>query len=695
MGRIRQALLDLMADGPQVALTHLLDPSLRSKAPQNVSSYRQGFAQWSDWDTRKAMLEGYNAHFLVYRCMTMRGNALRSLPFVALDETTGELLSDSHPAARMLAKPNPALSFGEIKYRAELFLCGSGDAYWYINKVGDSVRLDPLRSDRMSIKPFEDTSTGKIHRIYVYTIDGKEYPFDNEEIVHISLYNPLNDLFGLPPLRASGRRVDTSNAIQDFQYNAMKNGVWPSGTLSVGNVNDKQWEALNKQIDEDKKGPVNARRLFVVGDGRGFVPSAPTPVEMDLMGGSSMTNQDICIGMGVGPEIFGFGSGTYENKRMEKRAMWEATIIPEGNTFTDAMNAQLAPVFDNTRFAYDLSNTLPMVEARKASIDSAEKVWKLGVPWNVINKTMKLGFPEFEGDDASYVHAMMLPVTSSGEGRSIRSINPETDEQMEVYWRSIDRRKQSFERGYAIEVGKRFAAEADVVTAAIIGGKVQLDEVIDGQRSKWEKLISTILRTVINDAGDWIADQLNSGQSEVGGEPARALAAISEHRPESRTGYEFDPWNELIREWVTTKTAEDVKAILDTTKKRIRTVVLDGLKTDKTMPEIARAVRDQFEAWQKGEGVYRSMLVARTEVHRATGFGHHESARQSGVVNQKSWLSAMDPPRAREMHMEISGQWIAFDEAYEMADGATMQHPGDGPADHVVLCRCAEMYRTR
>ena len=73
--------------------------------------------------------------------------------------------------------------------------------------------LDPLRSDRMSIKPFEDTSTGKIHRIYVYTIDGKEYPFDNEEIVHISLYNPLNDLFGLPPLRASGRRVDTSNAI--------------------------------------------------------------------------------------------------------------------------------------------------------------------------------------------------------------------------------------------------------------------------------------------------------------------------------------------------------------------------------------------------------------------------------------------------------------------------------------------------
>lgn len=689
MGRIRNALLDWTTDGPRVAFAHLLDPDLRSQAPQNVSRFQQGVTQWSDWDTRKAMFEGYSAHFLVYRCMTMRANALRSLPFTAKDRNSGELVSDTHPAAKMLANPNPSLSFGELKYRAELFLCGSGDAYWYINQVGESVRLDPLRSDRITIKPFEDKATGKIHRIYIYTIDGKETPFDNEEIVHISLYNPLNDLFGLPPLRASGRRVDTSNAIQDFQYYAMKNGVWPSGTLSVGNVNDKQWEALQKQIKEDKAGPQNARRLIVVGDGRGFVPSAPTPIEMDLMGGAGMTNQDICIGLGVGPEIFGFGSGTYENKRMEKRAMWEDTIIPEADTFTDAMTIQLAHVFPDTVFGYDLSNTLPMVEARKDAIDSAEKVWKMGVPWDDVNKTFRLGFPEIEGGDIGYVPAMVLPVGSSGEGRSVRSINPETDEQMEVYWRAIDRRKQGFERGYAIKIGERFSDEADVVVTAINRGKVQLDEVLDGQRSKWEKLITTILRTVIDDAGKWIADQLNSGQSEVGGEPARAIAALSGHRPESRAGYEFDPWNELIRDWVTTKTAEDVKAILDTTKKRIRTVVLDGLKTDKTMPAIARAVRDQFEAWEKGEGVYRSMLVARTEVHRATGFGHHESARQSGVVKQKHWMDAGDD-RVRESHAaNTAAGWFAFDEPYP--NGA--MYPGDGTDD--ILCRCVEGFQTR
>jgi len=311
---------------------------------------------------------------------------------------------------------------------------------------------------------------------------------------------------------------------------------------------------------------------------------------------------------------------------------------------------------------------------------------------------MKLGFPDIGGGDIGYVPAMVLPVTSTGEGRSTRSINPETDEQMEVYWRAIDRRKQSWERGVAVKVGQRFAEEADVVVAAILKGKVQLDGVIDGQRSAWEKLISETMRGVIASEGEWIADQLNSGQSEVGDSPARAIAAITEHRPESRTGYEFDPWNKLIRDWVTTKTAEHVggkKGILNTTKKRIRAVVLDGLKTDKTMPEIARAVRAQFEEWEKGEGVYRSMSIARTEVHTATSFGHHESARQSGVVNEKSWLSAMDPPRAREMHMAISGQWIDFDEPYEMADGSTMMHPGDGPIDHVALCRCVEMYRTR
>ena len=81
------------------------------------------------------------------------------------------------------------------------------------------------------------------------------------------------------------------------------------------------------------------------------------------------------------------------------------------------------------------------------------------------------------------------------------------------------------------------------------------------------------------------------------------------------------------------------------------------------------------------------MRIARTEVHQAAGTAMHESARQSGVAQEKAWLDAGDD-RVRTDHENNTAQnWIPFDDAYQ--DGA--MYPGDGTND--VNCRCVEMYK--
>jgi hypothetical protein len=253
-------------------------------------------------------------------------------------------------------------------------------------------------------------------------------------------------------------------------------------------------------------------------------------------------------------------------------------------------------------------------------------------------------------------------------------VNPETDAQKEMHWRAVDRRKKGWERGVAAKVGERFASEAQAVVGAVAGGSFDVETVIDSQAGAWEELFTAVYRAIIEDFGRETVKDITG----------RAL--------ESR---EFDPWGDSVKAWVKRRGADAVEDIKKTTKKAVRKVLVDGLDEGWDMRRIAKAIGEKYATWEGGTGAYRAMLIARTEVHAAASYGAHESARQSGVVDEKAWLSSFDPPRAREDHMAISNQWIPFDQPFRMPDGAEIDHPGEGPAEHVVNCRCVEMFRSR
>ena len=215
-----------------------------------------------------------------------------------------------------------------------------------------------------------------------------------------------------------------------------------------------------------------------------------------------------------------------------------------------------------------------------------------------------------------------------------------------------------------------FAAQREIVAKAVAGGVIDTDVPIVSMSGEWRRVLTAIYRAVIEDFGNQVAEELS---------------------PRTRAeGVEFDPWNSLIQDHVATKTAEQVTLIQETTKKAIREVVLNGIDDGLSLVKVARAIREKFEEWEGASpGVYRSAMIARTEVHAAAGFAMHESARQSGVVNEKHWLDAGDD-RVRDAHVtNTAAGWIAFDDVYP--NGAS--YPGDGTDD--INCRCVEMYRTR
>jgi hypothetical protein len=141
-----------------------------------------------------------------------------------------------------------------------------------------------------------------------------------------------------------------------------------------------------------------------------------------------------------------------------------------------------------------------------------------------------------------------------------------------------------------------------------------------------------------------------------------------------------------------TQSAERVVDIDDGTMRRIQQVV-KGSITDKLTPrETARAIRDTLA----GASRPRSFAIARTEVGTATAYGDHLAARESGLDLLKVWSTAGDGGKRHPSYPGLDGQERELDEPFDVG-GFEMMHPldPDGPAEEVVNCRCALIYRRR
>ncbi len=657
----------------------------RASTPPIVgSSLFAGQTVEQDWSFERAVREGYKASHALYTVASDIMDCVGSVPWVVKKQTkTGAELVDTGPLVEMIRSANLDEPFTGLTAKWDLFKSLAGNAYGHLVETDGKLDVWSLRPDRVTIVP---DKRGRILR-YEYTVDGAGPPYKPKEIVHMKFFDPGDDYYGLAPLQAGARLVDTFTSAVDSNRYAMLNQGLPSmmfvpETALSPEQHAKMIELLNKQVTGSK----NARRALFLSEPIKDIRLSLTPVEMDYLKAFDTYEAGICKVFHVHPEAIGALGATFENKKWAIRAKWEGPVDSRLREMRGALNHKLAPwgcayppAVGSLYLDYDLSKTPAATAARAEAIELGRKVWDMGVAFDAVDEQLGLGFGPQPGGDIGYLSVALMPAGGSSptDGRSIRSFNLKTENQMAAHWRAVDRRKQGWERGVAQKVAAQFAVERAGVRKAILAGARDLDFVVDAQRPVWEKLVSTVQRAVIEDFGKkTLADIL----------PARA--------GEPQETRSFDAWNEKIRQWVEAHAAEHVTEILDTSKSGIRRTLLNAIDAGMNSVDAAKAVDDVLQGWEGGSDVYRAMMIARTEVHSAAGFGAHEAAAQSGVAEEKCWISSNDPPRAREQHMDISGDWIPMDEPFRMPDGAELQYPGDGPPEHVINCRCVCGYRS-
>jgi HK97 family phage portal protein len=174
--------------------------------------------------------------------------------------------------------------------------------------------LYALRPDHMKVVPGPDGWP----QAYEYTVAGSSVRFEQgaalPPILQLTLFNPLDDYYGLSPLEAAAVAVDTHNSAAKWNKALLDNAARPSGALVYagpeGNVlSDAQFERLKKELADQYQGTANAGRPLLLEGGLDWKPMSLSPKDMDFMEAKHSAAREIALAFGVPPMLLAIPAG--------------------------------------------------------------------------------------------------------------------------------------------------------------------------------------------------------------------------------------------------------------------------------------------------------------------------------------------------------------------------------------------------
>jgi HK97 family phage portal protein len=345
---------------------------------------------------------------VVHGAVRLIADGVASLPLVAM---RGGVEVPAHPALALLAHPNAREDRAAFLARLATNLLIAGNAY--VERVDlDRVpaELHALRPDRMRVLVGADGWPFA----YEYGIGATAVTIRMDEadvppVLHLSLFHPLDDQYGLSPLEAAARACDTHTAASVWNKALLDNAARPSGALVYRGpdgavLSDEQFERLKGELEQTYSGPANAGRPLLLEGGLDWVAMSLSPKDMDFMDARHTAAREIALAFGVPPVLLGIpGDATYSNLQEANRALWRQAILPLAARIHGALGNWLGRAFGAP---LDLIADTDQVEALRVDRSA---LWKAvtDAPFLTLNeKRAALGYGALDGGD-------MLPGTGA------------------------------------------------------------------------------------------------------------------------------------------------------------------------------------------------------------------------------------------------------------------------------------------
>jgi len=344
-----------------------------SRSHAAIALYVAGHAVWTPRDYAALSREGFQKNAVVHRAVRLVAEAAASLPLV-LKRGAHELAE--HPLLALLGRPN-AREGGQRFFESVYgHLLVSGNAYVEAVQVEGAPReLHALRPDRMRVVPGADGWPAA----YDYSVGGETIRFVQRAgeavppILHLTLFHPADDHYGLSPMEAAATALDIHNAAGAWNKALLDNAARPSGALVVGGaaLTDAQFDRLKADLETSYQGATNAGRPLLLEGGIDWKPLSLSPKVMDFVGAKAAAAREIALAFGVPPLLLGLpGDSTHANYAEANRAFYRQTVIPLVRRTAEALAHWLGAASGETL------TLAPDLDTIEALADERESLWR-------------------------------------------------------------------------------------------------------------------------------------------------------------------------------------------------------------------------------------------------------------------------------------------------------------------------------
>ena len=384
----------------------------RFKTNTSTNKFNQSFFKWmggngSSYDVNATSYieKGYNINPIVYSVISQMATKTSSVPYTIkkveskeqkrkadrLVKATGYDLTPQQQVKQILletkaysedelampiSKPNPLQTWSEWLELYKTFIRITGNVYIYKLRTspdspnaGNILGLYLLPSHLMNIVLKDDANLLTLESpIDHYKLISSEtgIDFTEAEITHIKYPNPNFDtngshLYGLSPIKAILKNVESSNTALDLNIKTMNNGGAFGFVHSKGQtpLTADQAKGIKDRIKESFNDKDKLSQIMGVSAEIGFTRIGMTTDELKLFEYLNFDQKQICNALGWSDKLLNNDAGAkYDNVNQFRKQVVVDNIIPDLNLLTEAFDTDILPNFkgyENTCLKFEYS----------------------------------------------------------------------------------------------------------------------------------------------------------------------------------------------------------------------------------------------------------------------------------------------------------------------------------------------------
>jgi len=612
----------------------------------------------------------------------MRGWVYRAVDAIAQEVAKMELVLyqkkgskineiESHPAIDVLNRVNGFQTKYDFLYGISAYQELVGEAFAYKDQVGGKTReLWLLRPDYIKILPPENK--GDYIGGYNYKVPSSQSSVDYkvEQIIQFKFFDPTNPYRGLGPLQACAYAYDTDLFASKWNRNFFYNNAIPNTVLTTDqNLKEKDIDRIKSEFRSKFGGTRNAHKFAILTGGlKVDMGMKQTIKDMDFLKSRTFSRDEIFTIFQVPKTVIGITDDVNRANAKESKAVWlENVIIPKMNKLVAFLNEFYItdwgddlyfgfkdPVPESTEFnlkiqaeakdilsinerrelvGYDMIEGGDVISIPSDNPQEPAKSIKVGgikkkpdrifvkhktTPYKMIANRIREEMETNGTNEAlkKFVYLMMSK-------KAHKKIKKKKDlihlprESAEVFWQKMVDRSEAQEITFNKLIKKYWKRQSGVVKDHIVKIKSikrvkKIENYLfnnDIENDLLMSLVTPLINKIVAQAGVEALDLLGLDGFKFTDETIRVI---------SKFGL-------LMSDSINTTTMELLKVAIQA-----------GLSEGDTINQIASRIDTIFS------DKARSQMIARSEVMRANNLGHLEGYKQSGVVDFKEWVTAMD-----------------------------------------------------